>query len=201
MEWDKRMATTEQAEFPELNFVRFVRDNYYWGNKNHDRSRIRFLDLGCGGGANSWFLAHKGFHVTALDKSAAALNLLAARFVKERYHTTRIGFVQADIKTLLSTTGLFDCILDCNTLCHIQRPPWHTIHEMLKPKGKLFMVAPTPAIWKKTLCGKGYCRLATDKQIRHMLRMFSDVRIDDESYPRRVGMNQKITSWLVEASR
>ncbi len=196
MEWNQRMAVTRQARYPAEVFVRFVADNYY---KVVDRSRIKFLDLGCGGGANSWYLAHEGFHVTALDQSKAALESLKMRFEEERFYRDRIVFVQEDICKLSHSAGnLFDCVLDHNTLCHIERPPMNTIHEMLKKNGKLFMVAPSPDTWKETLWGKGYCRVATEKKLCDMLKMFSDVNIGKASYPHR---GHDIKSWVVEASK
>ncbi len=196
MEWDQRMAVTRQARYPAEVFVRFVADNYY---KADDRSRIKFLDLGCGGGANSWYLAHEGFHVTALDQSKAALESLKMRFEEERFYRDRIMFVREDIGKLSNSPGnLFDCVLDHNTLCHVERPPMNTIHEMLKKDGKLFMVAPSPDTWLQTLWGKGYCRLATEAGLRRMLKMFSDVQISKASYPHR---GHDIKSWVVEAQR
>ncbi len=198
MEWNQRMAVTRQARYPAEVFVRFVADNYY---NNVDRSRIKFLDLGCGGGANSWYLAHEGFHVTALDQSKAALELLKTRFEEERFYRDRIIFLHEEISALMPGFGpghLFDCILDHNTLCHVERPPMNTIHEMLKKNGKLFMVAPSPDTWKETLWGKGYCRLATEKKLCSMLKMFSDIKINKASYPHR---GHDIKSWIVEASK
>ncbi len=190
------MAVTRQARYPAEVFVRFVADNYY---KADDRSRVKFLDLGCGGGANSWYLAHEGFHVTALDQSKAALQSLKMRFEEERFYRDRIMFVQEDIGKLSHSPGnLFDCVLDHNTLCHIERPPMNTIHEMLKKGGKLFMVAPSPDTWLQTLWGKGYCRLATEAGLRRMLKMFSDMQISKASYPHR---GHDIKSWVVEAKR
>jgi 2-polyprenyl-3-methyl-5-hydroxy-6-metoxy-1,4-benzoquinol methylase len=194
MEWDRRMAMTRQARYPELNFVRFVADNYY---SAPDRSRVKFLDLGCGAGANSWYLAHEGFHVTALDKSTAALESLKLRFEEERFFRDRITFVQADIRAIDLGDRQFDCVLDHNSLCHVERPPLVTIHESLKRGGKLFMVAPSPDTWKETLWGKGYCRLPTEKKLRDMLKMFSDIKIGKASYPHR---GHDIKSWIVEAT-
>ncbi len=196
MDWNQRMAATRQARYPAEVFVRFAADNYYGVE---DRSRVKFLDLGCGGGANSWYLAHEGFSVTALDKSKAALESLKQRFEGERFFRDRIVFVQEDIGTLSPSPGqLWDCILDHNTLCHVQGAPLHTIHEMLKRNGKLFMVAPSPDTWTETLWGKGYCRLATEKRLREMLKMFSEVKIGKASYPHR---GHDIKSWIVEASK
>ena len=106
---------------------------------------------------------------------------------------------ELDIKdAALLAPYAFDCILDHNSLCHIQDPPLNAIRDALKPNGRLFMVAPAEDTWRGTLEGKGYCRVASEHELRELLKMFSDVKIRHASYP---DGDHDITSHIVEAQR
>ena len=193
MEWDGWMAT-RQAKYPNENFVRFVAKNYY---DVPDRSKVRFLDLGCGAGANTWYLAHEGFRVTAVDRSESALASLRHRFQEERF-PHQVVFLERDINHLDVAPACFDCVLDHNTLCHIEKPPFDAIHDALKDGGRFFSVAPALDTWRGTLEGKGFCRVASEHEVREMLKMFSDVKIRHSSYP---AGDHDITSWIIEATK
>lgn len=76
----------------------------------------RLLDLGCGTGEHSRFLASKGFDVTGIDASPAMLAKATDSPVPANLH-----FVAGDITDLVSLTdGLFDGALCLgNTLPHL----------------------------------------------------------------------------------
>lgn len=195
MNWDRLIATTRQGKYPNELFVRFVARNFYGVA---DRSRVRFLDIGCGIGANSWYLAREGFEVVALDKSASALASLKYRFEQERFFRDLVTFEQCNAVTWFYPEYHFDCILDCNTLCHVETPPMFAIRDALKKDGKFFCVAPADDTWKGTLEGKGYCRTTNEEEMRELLKPFGEVKIRKASYPDRDHM---ITSWIAECSR
>ncbi len=195
--WDAIMANAPQAMSPDENLLRPLMRKY----RNVDRSRVEILDLGCGKGRHSWELLHRGFSVTALDASKQALDSLRRRFEEERFFRNRIRFEQQDIKTIDLPSNSFDCIIDIESLCHVVRPPMFAIHDLLKKGGWFFSIAPRPDTWKKTLWGKGYCRLATEPELRNMLRMFSCVFIGKKSYSDGEEYEHEITSWLIKAKR
>lgn len=175
--WDAELQK-RQAKYPDLNFVRFVARTYGLPAPH----QYFVLDIGSGGGANTKFLDENRFEVIALDNSPFAE-----------------AHIEKDIRDFKCQPEAFDCILDCNTLCHVEQPPLGHIKHWLKRGGKFFMVAPADDTWRGTLEGKGYCRVASEHELREMLRMFSDVKIYKASYPDFLGHN--ITSWVVEASR
>jgi SAM-dependent methyltransferase len=192
--WDPIMKT-RQAEFPDPLFIRFVARNYYGVP---DRSRVKFLDIGCGGGANSWFAAVKGFDVTALDSSIVALQSLKDRFEREKFFRDKVRYLQTDITTYPLEENFYDCILDYNSLCHVEKPPYYTIFDALKPKGKFFSVMPAFDTWPGTLEGKGFCRKPKMPEVFDMLKMFPRVDVRKSMYP---DQSNNITSWVVEASK
>jgi len=70
------------------------------------------LDIGCGTGVNSVFMAQHGFQVTAIDFIPEALDF-ARRRVKES--RVNVEFVQSDV-TKFESKENFDLILDCGCL-------------------------------------------------------------------------------------
>ena len=184
----------KQKQYPAENFVRFVARNFY---KARDRSKIHFLDLGCGPGANSWYLAHEGFRVTALDVSAAAIASLKYRFSEEKFNAN-IAYVQSDILQWDYPNSVFNCVVDHNVLCHVEHPPIQKIHDSLISGGKFFSVCPANDTWRGTLVNKGFCRCARRDELRELYAPFTDLRIRRMSYP---DGKYTIVSWIVEATK
>ncbi|MGZ4208737.1 MAG: class I SAM-dependent methyltransferase [Actinomycetota bacterium] len=78
-------------------------------------SMPRAIDLGCGTGANSVYLAEHGFDVTGIDFSPVAVRKARAR-AAERGVT--VNFVQGDLTTfpIPGVSGPFDLLVDYGTL-------------------------------------------------------------------------------------
>jgi SAM-dependent methyltransferase len=73
----------------------------------------RALDLGCGTGANSVFLAQHGFDVTGVDFAPSAL-AKAARAAGAA--GVRVDLVEDDLTRLRHVSGPFDVLVDYGTL-------------------------------------------------------------------------------------
>lgn len=174
MGWNEILGQ-RQAKYPSEHVVRFVARNFYGVP---ERRCVKFLDLGTGGGAIAKYLEAEDFDVTTIDNAPRA---------RAHYHE--------EIETIDFPPHSFDCILDHNTLCHIERPPTKKIKSWLKPQGLFFSIAPRDDTWRGHLVGKGYCRCATLKELIELYDDFAPLEIGWAAYTHN---QYEITSWLVE---
>src|SRR3989338_11176865 len=79
--WEKVFSSKEWGKYPPEVLVRFVARNYYAAP---DRSKIKILDLGCGTGAATWYMAREGFSVVGIDGSKTAIKIARRRFKAEK---------------------------------------------------------------------------------------------------------------------
>jgi len=114
------------------------------------------LDLACGTGRNALFLAEHGRHVTAVDWSGAALEILEAHARTKNLSTRRIrrlqdvkrsayaciDLVQADLERMELPEGRFDLILNIR---YLQRSLFPQIGRALRANGMLLFETYTQA--------------------------------------------------------
>lgn len=138
--WDEKFRSRDWGRYPPEDFIRFMGRNF----KNVDRTKIRVLEVGCGPGANIWFLHREGFAVSGIDVSAAAVDITSKRLNNENKH---INSNHADLRVgnfekLPWPDNSFDVVVDIfalyanttdvitKTLCEISR--------VLKPNGLFY---------------------------------------------------------------
>ena len=69
--WEKIFSSREWGKYPPEELIRFTAQQFY---KTKNRQKINFLDLGCGTGSCSWYLAKEGFTVYGVDGSKTAIS-------------------------------------------------------------------------------------------------------------------------------
>lgn len=91
----------------------------------------RALDLACGAGRNSLFLARNGWTVTAVDSSVEALKILSRRSSEEKLS---INIVCADLEKNEFTTDAeaFELVAD---FFFLQRNLWPLVQRAVSPSG------------------------------------------------------------------
>jgi SAM-dependent methyltransferase len=94
----------------------------------------RALDLACGLGRHSTFLADNGWHVTAVDYSGVALENL-------RQRSLTVHTVQADLERgeFVLQPDTYDLIVDC---CFLHRPLFPQIRDSVRTGGRFVGVLP-----------------------------------------------------------
>src|SRR5262249_5535955 len=68
--WEEIFRSRTWGRYPSEDAVRLVARQFF---RAPDRRQVSCLDLGCGGGNHTWFLAREGFSVTAVDGSESAV--------------------------------------------------------------------------------------------------------------------------------
>lgn len=134
-QWNNVHQTRNWGRYPAEEVVRFMARNY--GNQEH--AKIKVLDLGCGTGANTWFLCREKFSVFAFDGAFAALGKAQQLCAEE---TAKAAFLQADAGALPFANASFDAVIDVGALtsnstagiCRILGEVFRTI----RPQGKFF---------------------------------------------------------------
>jgi tellurite methyltransferase len=94
------------------------------------------LDIGCGEGGDSLYLAEKGYKVTAIDISQKAINAIQAEAVKRKITLTTI---KTDIE-LFPFTKSFDIILARGILHFLSEEAVQQIIKKIKKATKLIVV-------------------------------------------------------------
>lgn len=103
--------------------------------QEHFRGSTNVLDVGCGAGFLSNYLAQKNHQVTAIDLSQSSLEV-----AKQYDSTSSVKYIHADAYQLPFADACFDVICAMDILEHVEHPA-RLIQEasrVLKPRGIFF---------------------------------------------------------------
>ncbi len=99
---------------------------------------MRILEVGCGSGANLWYLSREGFDVYGTDHSQTGLQ--CARQLLARWDA-EAKLALCDM-TEIPFEGRFDAIVDIVSMQHLNKEDhmvcYDSIYKKLKPGGKFF---------------------------------------------------------------
>lgn len=139
--WEKTFASRAWGRYPPEELVRFVSRTF--GNVR-DRSAVNFLEVGCGPGANIWYLVREGYTVSGIDGSATALKQAMERLEVEGLPKagTQVDLRQGDFSLLPWPAGCFDAVIDIEALyaneVEVIRSCIGEIHRVLRSGGIFF---------------------------------------------------------------
>ncbi|MCL2658895.1 MAG: class I SAM-dependent methyltransferase [Acidobacteriaceae bacterium] len=129
--WEKVFRNKKWGKYPPEHIVRFIAQSFY-GSK--ERSQVRLLEVGCGPGANVWFMVREGFTVSGIDGSSTAIQQAQQRLAGEGLSADlRVG----DLARLPWPDAVFDGAVEnvslyCNPLAAVERA-LDEVHRVLRP--------------------------------------------------------------------
>ena len=103
--WDKLFAEKEWGKYPPEELIRFIKRSF----ADQNTKDIKVLEVGCGTGANIWFLSREGFQVFGIDGSEVAIEQAKKRMKEEGLNA---DLAVGDILNLPYADNFFDCVLD-----------------------------------------------------------------------------------------
>lgn len=213
--WEDIFRQKEWGKYPPEYIVRFVARNFY---RSPDRKQLRLLDLGCGPGACTWFMAREGFDVSGIDGSETAVGNARSRLSLEGLSADlRIG----DFSTLPWPDSYFDGVVDNATLCcnrFLQcEKTVDEVHRVLKRKGKFLSANFTDKtcgygtgelleegtfrnVAKGPLHGLGVTLMMSRGQVDQLYSKFKSVSVERTSWT-IMDMTEIVELWVVECSK
>lgn len=177
LRWDKwHQERSGFQSYPNEDFTFFVLRNF---GSTEDRSQIRFLDVGCGNGPSTWFLAREGFTVTALDGSRVALDRCRQRLLNDGLGIRE--FVHSDCVNLPFEDASFECVVDVvclhsnsieNVVASVNEA-W----RVLVPGGILYSVMPSAIDDRGAYEGQGEYIYLTQENFQQIFGRFAKAAI------------------------
>lgn len=137
--WDDKFSSRSWGKYPPEDLIRFIGRNY-----PTNRPGISVLEVGCGPGANLWFLHREGFKVSGIDGSNSAIEQASKRLIKENID---LNNVPPDLKVgnfaiLPWEDHSFDAVVDIFAIYANQmsviKSSLQEIHRVLKPGGRFY---------------------------------------------------------------
>jgi len=95
--WEQIHSKRAWGKYPNEELVRFIGRNFF-KIPREERKSIKILEVGCGQGANLWFLAKEGFDVYGIDISPSAIRK-TEKYLNEAYNV-RANLKVADAREL-----------------------------------------------------------------------------------------------------
>ena len=214
--WEDIFRSREWGKYPSEDLIRFVASNFY---QLADRSGARLLEVGCGPGANLWYLAREGFSFVGIDGSETAIGKAEKRLDAECPGWRSRGELKVgDIGKLPFADASFDAVIDneaisCNNFdasCGM----YAEIARVLKSGGRMYSRTFAEGSWGDgsgeslgdgawhcadgPLAGKGLCRFTTERDISALTK---SMRLQTVEMLRWTTGNQKneIREWLITA--
>ncbi|HVV80396.1 MAG TPA: class I SAM-dependent methyltransferase [Pseudolabrys sp.] len=218
--WEKIFASRAWGKYPPEDLIRFVARTFPDLAK---RRHMQALEIGCGTGANLWYLAREGFAIAGIDGSKTAIGAASERIRSENlYDEGRPPDIKVgNFAKLPWPDACFDLVVDIEALSANITTVIHSAikeaHRVLKPGGWFFSRAFGPGTTgtdtgkmleegttenpaSGPLSGMGIIHTFTEPEIRREFGIFSELRLD---WDRRSDKNQtcEFFEWIVQARK
>lgn len=115
-------------------------DMYFLLNSCKEKGFKTFLDVGCGFGRNSIFMAKNGFEVSGFDLSELSVKLTRQKSQEQGVEFKKL--VVSDMLNFPFEDNSFDCMLALNVISHTDIKGFNKIlseiKRVLKPNGEIY---------------------------------------------------------------
>lgn len=129
---------TSQRRYPNEALIGFLA-GLYAGLSSNERKQIRVLELGCGSGANLWYVAKEGFTAYGIDFAPSGVDL-CLKVLNEWEVNASVQV--ADMTSLPFSDGSFDVIFDVVSMQHLtieqHQQAFQEVRRCLKQDGWFF---------------------------------------------------------------
>lgn len=107
-----------------------------------DLKGLKVAEIGCGRGNFAIYLARQGADVTAMDFSAAAIEIAKERSVAEQ---VSVNWLVGDAANIPLPDSQFDIVISCECMEHVPnyQKMMHELARILKPGGRLLLTTPS----------------------------------------------------------
>lgn len=209
--WEDVFRNSEWGKYPGESLIQFIARNFYKRN----RPEVKLLEVGCGTGANVWYMSREGFDVTGIDGSETAIKKGITRFHDESLNAK---LIVGDIINLPFEDQVFDGVIDveclyCNNTINTERILLE-IRRVLKTGGLFYSrtfsermyIGKNPAkiskfeytdITEGPQAGHGFIRLIDKDEINNLYgKCFNILSIDKLEHTRN---NEEflISEWII----
>lgn len=208
--WETVFQNHEWGKYPGENLIQFIARNFY----KKERQKIFLLEIGCGPGANIWFMAREGFNVTGIDGSKTAINIARERLKRENL---RAQLIVGDIINLPFENYSFDGIIDNECLsCNNEQNTlliFAEISRLLKSGGLFYSRSFSNEMFigekllnesfefsnitEGPLLGKGFVRLMDEQKIHSLYTKNFKIRSIDKIEYTQYNSSQKISEFII----
>ncbi len=212
--WEQVFRLRDWGKYPPEELIRFVARHFFSAPNRND---VKILELGCGTGANLWFVAREGFDAYGIDGAPTGIAKAERRLSEDNL---RVHLQVGDILSLneFYSPASFDAVVDVACLQHNRGESVRGILDgvltVLKPQGKVFsmMIARGSygdegkgiepdtfvEVAEGPLQGKGFVRFTSFDEVEQLFGRFSEVKIE---YSVRSMNNRQQTykHWVIEA--
>lgn len=212
--WEKVFNAQAWGKYPAVDVIRFIARNFYSVPVRKD---LRLLEVGCGPGANLWYMAREGFSVYGIDGSETAIEI-----AKKRLNAECAGWGGelrcGDITNLPYPDNTFDGVLDVEAIYSNSIENSKRIYEELfrvtKPGGKMLSITFAPKTWgdgtgervghnawivsEGPMTGKGFVRFTEKDEIEGLVNGFKVENLELVTRTTNTLKNE-IREWIIEA--
>jgi len=212
--WEKIFRSQEWGKYPPEHVIRFIARNFYSAS---NRRAIQLLEIGCGPGANVWFMAREGFSVSVIDVSSTAIQRAKERLATEGLTADlRVG----DFTDLPWPDAIFDGVVEnvslgSNPLSAIERS-LNEVHRVLRPGAPFLSSFFSDKTWgygagemsecdgftnisEGPLANLGFCLFLSRDRVPDVFRCFTDTNVERISWT--LGGEQHLIEQLVVTCR